>query len=177
MHSGQVRCCRSQGSTHSLWNSWAQEMILNSCQRDRENVIFNVLLVCLNTKVVLFLSGFDGLSRPSSKSYNAFLFFPTPTWPSMNSSRQMAQIGLELELLFDPGTPRECWDPEQPWELYVRVSNLLMARMVCWCTESWELRKYYYEISRVNLKVKTKSYDHADQERSTMMQWKSYNQD
>ncbi len=41
-------------------------------ERDRDNVIFNVLLLCLNTKVVPFLSGFDGLSRPSSKSYNAF---------------------------------------------------------------------------------------------------------
>lgn len=41
MHSGHVRCCRSQGSTHSLWNSWAQEMILNSCQRDRENVMYH----------------------------------------------------------------------------------------------------------------------------------------
>ncbi len=71
-------------------------------ERERKR---NVPLVCLNTKVVLFLSGFDGLSRPSSKSYNAFLFFSSPTWPSMNSSRQMAQIGLELELLFDPGAP------------------------------------------------------------------------
>lgn len=58
------------------------------------------------------------------------------TWPSMNSSRQMAQTGLDPELLLDPRAPWEPWDPLQPGDVYVRVSNLLMALIVCWCTES-----------------------------------------
>ncbi len=53
-----------------------------------------------------FLSGFDGYLAPLQSHIMLFLFFSSPTWPSMNSSRQMAQIGLELELLFDPGAPR-----------------------------------------------------------------------
>lgn len=39
------------------------------------------------------------------------------TCPSWNSSRQMAQTGLELELLAEPHAGRWCWELEQPWEL------------------------------------------------------------
>lgn len=101
MHRGQVRCCSSQGSTQSLWNSWAQDMILK-CWNWRG--IVQVRPKIKHKKINQHTQLCD--------QHNLFL-----TWPSWNSSRQMAQTGLELELLAEPHAGRWCWELEQPWEL------------------------------------------------------------
>lgn len=161
MQSGHVRCWSSQGSTHSLWNSCAHEMILRSfeggekkhlkaCPSHHRHIMHMTTPVNLSEMINYFekkncvftvLSNFSWVAFHISHSVTGkvrllhfymsisifisllFFFFSSffissLTCPSRNSSRQMAHIGPELELLFDPRPPRGWWDPpEQPWEL------------------------------------------------------------
>lgn len=56
---------------------------------------------------------------------------PQPTWPSLNSSRQIAQTGAELQLLAESHR-----DVCRHLAWYLRVASCPMACMVCCCKES-----------------------------------------
>lgn len=53
------------------------------------------------------------------------------SWPSVNSSRQIAQTGAELQLLAESHR-----DACRHLAWYLRVASCPMACMVCCCTES-----------------------------------------
>lgn len=61
------------------------------------------------------------------------------SWPSLNSSRQMAQTGAELQLLAE--SHRDACR-HRAW--YLRVASCPMACMVCCCKESWVLFSWHF---------------------------------